>query len=157
MKLYPDFEELLRAFDVAGASFLVVGGYAVAFHGQPRATKDLDLWVSGDAGNLARVAQALHEFGAPSEIIRHAAVLGTDEIIYFGQPPVRVDILTSVEGLDYAAALVRSSETVWGGAHVRVVGLEDLLTNKRAVGRERDLMDVRALEKAMAKRQRPKG
>jgi hypothetical protein len=152
MKLYPDFEELLAAFDRAGVSFLVVGGYAVAFHGQPRATKDIDLWVAGDAPNLARVAQALGEFGAPPEIVRQAAVLGADEIIYFGQPPIRVDILTRVEGLDFATALARSAETIWGAAHVRVVGLDDLLTNKRAVGRERDLLDVRVLEKARLKK-----
>jgi hypothetical protein len=100
MDLHPDFYDLLVEFAGAGVRFVVLGGYAVAHHGKPRATKDLDLLVSAAGHNLANVATALQRFGAPSEVVAAARSIGPDDVVYLGAPPVRVDIMRQADGLD---------------------------------------------------------
>lgn len=100
MKLHPDFKDLLAEFGRDAVRYLIVGGYAVAFHGRPRATKDIDLWLAGDAENLARAARALGRFGAPPQIVDLVATLGPADVVYMGSPPVRVDLLRAIDGVD---------------------------------------------------------
>jgi len=152
MALHPDFRDLLSAFAREQVRYLLIGGYAVSFHGRPRFTKDIDLWIAGDAENLTRVHAALTLFGAPPSVLQDLAALGPDEILYMGKPPVRVDLLRSIPGADFDEAFTRRVETEWDGVPVLVIALDDLIAAKRAAGREQDRLDVIALERARAQR-----
>jgi len=153
MDLHPDFRDLLAEFVRSGVSFVVVGGYAVGHHAKPRATKDLDLLVSGAPGNLARAATALEAFGAPPAVVASTRALGPTEVVYLGVEPVRVDVLRTIGGVETEAVIGRgTSVDLGGGLVVPVIALDDLIANKRAVGRPRDLADVALLERARAAR-----
>jgi predicted nucleotidyltransferase len=147
MSLHPDFADLLAAFADAGVRYLLVGGYAVAFHARPRATKDIDLWVAGDDANLARVASALAAFGAPSSVVDQTRRMTADEIVYMGVAPLRVDVLRSISGVEFEDAFSRRAVTEWDGITVSVIGIDDLIANKREAARPQDLLDVVLLER----------
>ena len=147
MNLHPDLMDLLGAFSASNVEYLVVGGWAVAAHTEPRFTKDLDVLIGRDPTNLARAAQALATFGAPGNIVDLAQRLGPDEFLYFGVPPARVDLLRFIPGVDFDAAYARRMDVAWDGMVVHVIGRDDLIAAKRAAGRERDLRDLRALER----------
>lgn len=150
MDLPVDFKELLAEFARAGVEAVVVGGYAVAFHGRPRATKDLDLLLDGSDENLARTAAALDGFGAPPNVVRAVRGLKEDEIVYMGQPPLRVDLLRIVDGVATEAIFERAVATEIDAVPLRVIGLDDLIANKRAAGRKQDLIDAEFLERVRA-------
>jgi predicted nucleotidyltransferase len=150
MKLPPDFSDLLAEFVSAGVEFVLIGGYAFAFHAQPRATKDLDVLVAG-GDNLDRVARALAAYGASPQVISAVRSLGETEIAYLGQPPLRIDILRTIDGVATADVLQNAVTTTWDGKAVRIISLDDLITNKRAAGRPQDLADVAALERIKSK------
>lgn len=152
MALHPDFRDLLSAFAQEKVEYLLIGGYAVSFHSRPRFTKDIDLWIAGDPENLARVHAALTMFGAPPSVLRDLETLGPDQILYMGKPPVRVDILRAIPGVEFGEVFERRVETEWDGVPVLVIGLDDLVNAKRAAGREQDRLDVIALEKVRAQR-----
>src|SRR5262245_36593095 len=118
MELHPDFRDLLAEFARFGVEYALLGGYAVGYHAKPRATKDLDLLVSGDGENLARVAAALIAFGAPANVIQGVRALAQDEIVHFGVPPVRVDLLRSADGIDAEAAIRRAERVNIDGLEV---------------------------------------
>jgi predicted nucleotidyltransferase len=145
MHLFPDFRDLLEAFVASGVEFVLLGGYAVVFHGRPRATKDLDLLVGIDAANRDRLGRALEIYGAPSNVVTAARSLAADEVIYFGVSPLRVDILGSASGIDFTEVHARAVVARLDGVPVPVISLEDLMTNKRASGRPRDLEDYEEL------------
>src|SRR5882762_5836420 len=147
MNLPSDFKDLLEEFVREGVEFAIVGGYAVAFHARPRATKDLDIVLEGSSENLSRAAQALDRFGAAPVVVSATRTLGETEIVYMGQPPLRVDFLRTIDGVQPADLFSRAVNAVWGGVHVRVIGLDDLIMNKRAAGRPQDLIDVEILER----------
>lgn len=146
MDLHPDFKELLAECVAARVEFAVVGGYAVGFHARPRATKDLDLLVLGAPENLDRLATALETFGAPANVVAAARTAGVDDVIYFGVAPLRVDIMTQADGIDTAAALARAVHAEVGALSIPILGLPDLIANKRAAGRKQDLADLEVLE-----------
>jgi hypothetical protein len=151
--LHPDFRDLLAEFVRSGVSFAILGGYAVGHHAKPRATKDLDLLVSGEPANLARVAEALDRFGAPAHLVDAARHLGPTEILYLGVEPVRIDVLRSADGVTTAEVLARVEHVVLDERlTVPVISLDDLIANKRASGRPQDLADVSLLERAKARR-----
>ena len=150
--LLPDFRDLLSALAGSNAEYLVVGGWAVGFHSEPRFTKDLDLLIGQDDANLQRVATALAEFGAPPQVLDQLRQLGPEEFLFLGAPPVRVDLLRSVPGVDFAAAYGRRVQAEWDGVSVSVIALIDLIASKKAAGREKDLRDVRLVERVAAKR-----
>jgi Nucleotidyltransferase of unknown function (DUF6036) len=153
MAVNPDFRDLFSALNGAEARYIVVGAYAVIHHTEPRYTKDVDLWVEASSDNAVRVIEALAEFGAPV-IGLSAADLCDPELVYqIGIEPNRVDLLTSVEGLEFATAWSRCSETTYGGVPIRVLGLDDLIDAKRTSGRPQDLLDVEHLQ--AARRRRP--
>jgi hypothetical protein len=147
MDLHPDFKDLLAEFARFEVKYALLGGYAVGYHGKPRATKDLDLLVSGSSDNLARVAAALASFGAPASIVESARRFAATEIVHFGVPPVRVDLLRSADGLDAESAIARAELAVVGDLTIPILALDDLIENKRAAGRPQDLADVALLER----------
>jgi hypothetical protein len=151
MDLHPDFKELLAECVAARVEFVVVGGYAVGFHARPRATKDLDLLVVGDPENLTRLAAALAAFGAPPNVVAAANNAQTDDVIYFGVAPLRVDIMTQADGIDTRAAVQRAVHADLGSLSIPIVALADLIANKRASGRKQDLADLEVLELSHAK------
>ncbi len=147
MKLPQDFVDLLGACATCGVEYLVVGGYAVSYHCRPRSTKDLDLWVGGSPENLRKLEQALLDFGAPPTIARSARSLGETEVLFFGQPPHRVDILRTIDGVDFAEAFPARLEVNVDGLVVLFADRSTILRNKLASGRPQDLVDAEALQK----------
>ena len=154
MDLLPDFKDLFSALAASNADYLVVGGWAVGFHGEPRYTKDLDLLIGSDPENLVRVATALATFGAPPSIVEHVRGLRPDEFLFLGTPPARVDILRAVPGVDFAEAHGRGERVTWDGVLVSIIAFDDLIASKRAAGREKDERDVRALLRSRPRPQR---
>jgi hypothetical protein len=142
----PDFFEMLSALSDAEAEFLVVGAHALAVHGRPRATGDLDIWIRTTPENVSRVWTALAEFGAPMENVSEDELTHPDMVFQFGVSPNRIDILTSLSGLVFEEAWARRVTVEIQSLPVPVLGREDLIRNKRAVGRPRDLADLAELE-----------
>jgi hypothetical protein len=141
-----DFSDMLSALSAGRVEFLVVGAHALAAHGRPRATGDLDLWVRPTRENADRVWKALARFGAPLEALR-VEDLGRPGIVFqIGLPPCRIDILTAIDGVAFEDAWPRRIQVKIGSESVPVLGREDLLVNKRATGRPKDLADVKWLE-----------
>jgi hypothetical protein len=146
--LNKDFRDLLGALQDAEARFLVIGAHAMAVHGVPRATGDLDVWVRPDRENAARVWRALLSFGAPVEGLdasqKDLQTPGT--VIQIGLPPRRIDILTSATGLEFDASWDNRTMHRVQQMNLPFLGREDLIRNKRATGRTRDLADLEILE-----------
>jgi predicted nucleotidyltransferase len=145
MSLHSDFKDLLSAFADERVEYLLVGGYAVGYHGRPRFTKDIDLWVGEEPSNLERVYRALATFGAPEAVLAQLGDLGPEEILYLGAPPLRVDIFKRIPGVEFTAAYADRVEATWDGTPVSIISLTDLIAAKRASGREQDLIDIREL------------
>lgn len=148
VELHPDLLDLLGALAASNAEYLIVGGWAVSFHSEPRYTKDLDLLIGHDDANLVRVVSALETFGAPRTILDKARTLQPEEFLFFGVAPARVDVLRTIPGVGFRDAYARRVVAEWGGTPVSIIGRDDLLDAKKAAGRERDLRDLRALEKS---------
>ncbi len=140
-----DFAEMLSALSGAGAEFLVVGAHALAAHGTPRATGDLDIWVNSTPENAARVLAALEAFGAPLADLTIDDLTKPDTVFQIGVVPSRVDILSGVSGVRFADAWPRRVVLVIEGIEVPVLGRADLVANKRASGRPKDLLDIELL------------
>ena len=144
-----DFRDLLAELLSARARFLVVGAHAVAVHGIPRATGDLDVWIDTGSENLPRVWTALVHFGAPMEALGGAAsdLARPGTIVQLGVPPRRIDIITSVTGLEFEDAWAGRVTQRVNDLEVPFIGRAELLRNKRATGRPKDLADIDALER----------
>jgi hypothetical protein len=144
----PDFLDLLRALSVAEARFLVVGAYAVGVHGHPRATKDLDVWVEASVDNAPKVMSALNEFGAPLMGLTESDLCVPGIGLQIGVEPGRIDVLTAISGVPFEEAWPSRVQADFGdGVRCHVIGLDELLKNKRASARPQDLADVAALER----------
>ena len=145
-----DFLDILRALCATGARFLVVGAHALAGHGVPRATGALDLWVETSPDNIPRIWQALAEFGAPVEAlgIEPQDFAAPGAVVQIGLPPRRIDLMTSITGVDFGDAWTSRVEINGAGIVVPVLGRECLIANKRALVRPQDLADVYALSRA---------
>jgi predicted nucleotidyltransferase len=152
MDLHPDFKELLGEFARSSVDFVVVGAYAVAFHGRPRSTKDIDLVLAGSTENLARAAEALSRFGAPPEVVAGVRSLSPTEVVYLGRAPVRIDFLRTIEGVSAEDLFAHAATAEIDGVRLRIISLDDLIANKRAVDRPKDREDVKFLERVRAKR-----
>lgn len=142
-----DLLELLALFRSRDVEFLVVGGHAVAFHGYPRLTEDLDLFVRPDAGNGARVVDALSEFGFGSLGLQAEDFVAHDRLIQLGRRPNRIDLLTRLYGVTWDDAWSHRVSASLDGASVWMIGRDDLIRNKRATGRPQDTADAEALER----------
>ncbi len=145
-----DFEDFLRALVEGGARFLVVGAHALAVHGVPRATGDLDVWIARDEENVELVWRALKTFGAPTEAlgVTRDDLLTPDMVVQLGMPPRRIDLMTGLTGIGFEDAWEERVLVTVGSVEVPFIGREALLANKRATGRLRDLGDVEALTRA---------
>lgn len=141
----PDFVDLLRAFSEAEVRFLVVGAYALAHHGRPRATGDLDVWVDATAGNAPRVMRALGSFGAPLDQVVEDDFAHPGVVFQMGVPPGRIDILTELTGLTFDEAWATRERGIFGDLAVDFIGRDAFVRNKRATGRAKDLGDVESL------------
>ncbi|MBK7907714.1 MAG: nucleotidyltransferase [Gemmatimonadetes bacterium] len=147
MILDKDLRELLALLNAAGVEFLVVGGHAVAFHGRPRLTEDLDLFVRPELANGERIMRALQAFGFGSLGITAADFRADDRVIQLGRAPNRVDLLTKLYGVDFADAWSRRVAARLDDADVWMISREDLIRNKRETGRTQDLADAEFLER----------
>lgn len=142
-KDFKEFIELLNAYEVR---YLVVGGYAVAFHGHPRYTKDLDVWIERSKENALNALKALEKFGFGSLGLKSEDFLETDQIIQLGYPPNRIDILTTLKKLKFEDCYKARVEVEIQGLKINFIDLENLKKNKRATGRPQDLADAENLE-----------
>jgi hypothetical protein len=147
MRFNPDFSDLFAELNNAGARYLLVGGYAIAVHAEPRFTKDLDVWVEPTPENAACVHAALKNFGAPLQMFTQADLERPEMVIQIGIPPNRIDVITSIDGVNFDEAWAARSLTSYGSQEVPVISVDHLIQNKRASGRPQDLADVELLEK----------
>jgi hypothetical protein len=145
MELNPDFQEFLRSFVAHDVRFMVVGGYALAAHGHPRYTKDLDVWVWTDPANAERIVMALEEFGFGGLGLTPTDFQEPDVVVQLGREPQRIDILTFATGLVFDEAYAHRVLIQVGGTTVPFLSVDDLRRNKLATGRLRDQADVAEL------------
>ena len=141
-----DFVDLLRAFVAHDVRFLVVGAYALALHGRPRATGDLDVWVEATPENARRIVRALAAFGAPMADIAEADFSRPGAVLQLGLAPARIDLLTDLTGLTFEDAWPGRARQAFGDVPVDFIGREAFIRNKRATGRLKDLGDIEGLE-----------
>ena len=155
--MYQDYKDLLSAFHAHGVRYLIVGGFAVIFHAQPRFTKDLDLFIKADPANAQATYAALAEFGAPLQGTRPEDFTDRSSFFRFGRDPKGFDILPYIPGVDFDAAWERRVETVIDpvtGLKANFISADDLIASKLASGRPQDLADADAIRKT-AESQRP--
>ena len=156
--MYQDYKDLLSAFRSHGVKYLVVGGFAVIYHSQPRFTKDMDLFIKADPANAKATHAALAEFGVPLQGIRPDDFTDPNSFFRFGREPQGFDLLPAIPGVDFDAAWERRVETVVDaatGLKANFISAEDLIASKLASGRPQDLADADAIRKA-AESQGPK-
>jgi len=144
MEVQPDFRELLALLNSHAVNYIVVGGYALAFHGAPRFTAALDVLVKADAENSGRIIQALGEFGFEPAGLTPKDFQQPERVVQLGVSPVRVDILTSLTGVSWEDAFSGRVDGEYGDVPVHFIGREQLIANKRALARKRDLADLEA-------------
>jgi hypothetical protein len=137
----PDFKELLKIFNDHEVKYLIVGGYAVMKYSEPRFTKDLDIWVEASPENAKKVFQALKSFGSPLEGLTEVDFAEAG-FYQMGRPPVRVDILMSLSGIEFQNAWKNKAQTDFDSVPAFIIGLSDLIENKKASGRLQDLADI---------------
>ena len=141
-----DFREFLKSLNDNHVRYLVIGGYAVAYHGHPRYTKDLDVWIASDKENAARIIKALDDFGFASLGLKEEDFLEPGQVIQLGYPPKRIDLLTSILGVNFETCYPKRVQVEIDGIQVNFIDLENLKKNKKAVGRHQDLADIENLE-----------
>ena len=144
--LNEDYKDMLRALSDEKVRFILVGAYALAAHGYPRATMDIDIWVMPSPENADAVLQALRRFGAPLHNLTKEDLLKDGTIFQIGVAPRRIDIITAASGLRFEPAYRNSISVNIEGIEVRIPSIDDLIINKRATGRTKDLADAEALE-----------
>ena len=145
MEVQPDFKELFALFNAHGVNYLIVGGYALAFHGAPRFTGDIDIFVKPDLENARHILKALKEFGFPSAQLTLEDFQSPEKVVQLGVPPVRIDIITSLTGVSWEEAYAGRKKGAYGDAIVCYLGRAQLLANKKATGRKKDVADLESL------------
>jgi hypothetical protein len=143
----PDFSDLLSAFNAHAVEYLVVGAHALAAHGHIRATKDLDVWIRPSLENGERTLRALAAFGAPLLDLTAEDLSRPGLIFQIGVPPLRIDVITEIDGVEFQPAWLSRVEARLGVLDVHVLSRRDLIRNKKASGRLQDLADVERLER----------
>ena len=146
MEIYPDFKELLESFNAQKVEYVIVGGHALAFHGAIRATKDIDLYVRPIEGNSHRIMAALEAFGFGQVGLTAEDFQKPGQIVQLGYPPVRIDLVTSIEGVSWEQVAAGISMGEYGGEPVPFIGKAEFLANKKAAGRLQDLADAERIE-----------
>ena len=146
MEIQPDFRELLALFNEQNVEYLIVGGYALAFHGTPRYTGDLDILVRPDPPNAQRILKVLALFGFGLLGLAAADFENPERVIQLGEPPVRIDLITSITGVSWEEAFSSRVPGSYDDIPVNFLGRESFIRNKRAIGRAKDLADIEALD-----------
>jgi hypothetical protein len=145
MEVQKDFKELLELLNEHKVEFILVGAYALAFHGAPRYTGDLDIYIKPDIDNSKNVMKALVKFGFGSVGIKDEDLQKPDRVIQLGYPPVRIDLVTSISGVSWEEANSDKVSGTFGDIPVYYIGKESFIANKKATGRKKDLADIEAL------------
>ena len=145
IELHPDFKDFLRLLHSHKVKYLLVGGYAVGYHGYPRATGDMDIWIALDETNADKTVKVLQEFGMSQEAVLKELFLEKDKVIRMGFPPVRIEIITGASGVDFDDCYSRRKHVSIDKISVSFISLEDLKINKKASGRYKDLEDLKHL------------
>jgi hypothetical protein len=145
MDLAPDFNEFIDSLIAHGVEFLIVGAYALAFHGAPRFTGDLDVWVRPDTENAARLIAALRQFGFPVPEVTPADIINPRRMLQMGVEPVQIHVMSAISGVSWEQAWADRIAGPLGDHRVSFLGRETFLRNKRAAGRAKDLADIDAL------------
>lgn len=143
--LHQDYKEFIELLNENKVDYLIVGAFAMAFHGHPRYTGDIDFWIRNNNLNAGKVFNVIKDFGFPINEISEKDFTSIDLIFQIGYPPVRIDILTSVEALDFEESFKSKEVKLVDGLKVNFLNLEDLKINKKAVGRKKDLADLEQL------------
>ena len=144
--LSKDFKEFVTLLKEHDAEYMIVGGYAVGVHGYPRYTGDLDIWLNPTLANAERVLRAITDFGFGSFKLSTDDLTKEDNVIQFGQPPLRIDLLTSIDGVAFEDCYANRKEVKFDGLSMNFIGYHDLVTNKKASGRHRDLDDLENMQ-----------
>jgi len=142
MLLPPDFREFLRLLNSSNVEYLIVGGYAVGYHGYPRPTGDLDIWISNTPANAERVHRALEEFGFDCPL---AVLLQDNQVVRMGISPFRLEVLTTINGVKFSECYRERVRGLIDGVDVTLISLPRLLQNKKASGRSKDITDLENL------------
>jgi len=145
LELPKDFKEFLNLLRVNGVEYLLIGAYAVGYHGYPRATQDLDIWIASTPENATRIVSTLREFGFGTPDLTTELMLRPNNIVRMGEEPVRIEILNWASGVDFDACYRERILDTLDGVEVSLIGLDHLKTNKRASGRLKDLADLEKL------------
>ena len=145
MEVQQDFKRLLELFNVHKVDYVIVGAYALAFHGAPRYTGDMDIWIKPDRQNAKRVFAAIDEFGFGSVGLKESDFVNPENVVQLGVPPVRIDLVTSLTGVSWEDAFLGRVEGKYGKATVYYIGRDQFIINKRALARKKDLADLEAL------------
>jgi len=144
--LSKDFKEFIALLNKNNVKYLIVGGYAVAFHGHPRYTKDVDIWIEINPENADKIVTSIKQFGFDSLKLKQEDFLISDQIIQLGQPPNRIDILSTLSGVDFAKCYESRLQIEIDGININLINLDNLKKNKQACGRLQDLADIEKLE-----------
>jgi hypothetical protein len=142
IRLPPDFREFFQLLNSELIEYLLVGGYAVGYYGYPRATGDLDIWIAVTEANAAGMARVLERFGFSKKAAPPELFLKQDAVVRIGMPPLRIDLLTGVSGVDFTECYASRTLAVVDGVEVSVIGLDHLRANKRMAGRAKDVDDL---------------
>ena len=145
MEVQQDFSELLKLLNEHNVKYLIVGGYALAFHGVPRFTGDIDIYVNPELKNAEHVMNALNDFGFGQTGLTEEDFTKPDNVIQLGVPPVRIDIITSISGVTWEEAYSGAVDGNYGDIAVKYIGVNEFIKNKRKTAREKDLADIEAL------------
>ncbi len=145
IRLPKDFKDFLRLLNSNQVEYLLVGGYAVSYYGHPRATGDIDIWVAVSAQNAERIVRVLCEFGFSQEHLSAELLLRQNQIIRMGMPPIRIELMTTISGVDFSDCFQSRKVDLIDGVEVNIISLDNLKKNKQAAGRHKDLGDLENL------------
>jgi hypothetical protein len=145
MEVQQDFRELFELFNRHHVEYMVIGGYALAFHGAPRYTGDMDIYVKPDTQNSERIMRALKDFGFGDTDLSVEDFIYPEKVIQLGVPPVRIDIITSITGVAQDEAFAEKLKGTYGNTEIYYIGREQFIANKKATGRKRDIADLESL------------
>jgi hypothetical protein len=145
IELHPDFKDFLKLLTFHEVEYLLVGGYAVGYHGYPRATGDMDIWIAVSEDNAEKITSVIRDFGMPEKEVSKKLFLEKRKVIRMGFPPVRIEIITGASGVDFSECYPKREIITIDGIPVNFISLQDLKTNKSACGRYKDLEDLEHL------------
>lgn len=140
-----DFRDFLKLLNSRKIEYLLIGGYAVGYYGYPRATADMDIWVAVSEENAKKLTEAIKDFGINAPDLNESIFLKPGKVIRMGHPPIRIEVLTKISGVNFERCYERRKETKIDGIKVKIISFKDLLKNKEASGRYKDLNDLENL------------